>query len=108
MQIRKLPFRIILKCVLDCLILDNSLGNKLGYHFLDEIQKHNKKLFVPKIILSSDPSREARLKALSNGADDYFTKPLDIEEISIRNCETFGIKTDIRAICFNRRINSGF
>lgn len=68
----------------DCLILDNSLVNKLGYQILEEIQKHNKKLFVPKIILSSDPSREARLKALSNGADDYFTKPLDVEEISIR------------------------
>jgi len=68
----------------DCLILDNSLVNKLGYQFLEEIQKHNQKLFVPKIILSSDPSREARLKALSSGADDYFTKPLDIEEISIR------------------------
>lgn len=68
----------------DCLILNAQLPNKNGFQILEEIQKHNSKIFVPKLLLSSDTSREARMNAYKSGADDFIIKPLDLEELTIR------------------------
>ncbi|WP_312097168.1 response regulator [Niallia sp.] len=68
----------------DCIIIDINLPNKTGLDVLEDIQKHTKHSFVPKIICSIDNSREKRIAAYKKGADDYFEKPLDMEEFLIR------------------------
>lgn len=68
----------------DCIIIDINLPIKTGLDILDDIQKHTKHSFVPKIICSIDNSREKRIAAYKKGADDYIEKPLDIEEFLIR------------------------
>lgn len=68
----------------DCIIIDINLPIKTGLDVLDDIQKHTKHSFVPKIICSIDNSREKRIAAYKKGADDYIEKPLDMEEFLIR------------------------
>jgi two-component system, cell cycle response regulator len=65
----------------DCLIIEMDLANK--YSILEDIQKHNDHLFVPKIVISKKDDRETRISAYKRGADDFMTKPLDIEELII-------------------------
>ncbi|MDF2903103.1 MAG: response regulator diguanylate cyclase/phosphodiesterase [Bacillus sp. (in: firmicutes)] len=68
----------------DCLILNAKLPTKNGFQILEEIQEHNGRLFIPKIILSSQNDKETRLDAFKTGADDFIEKPYDIEELLIR------------------------
>jgi two-component system, cell cycle response regulator len=68
----------------DCLIIDVFLPIKNGFQILDDIHKHNKQKFIPKIMISSDTTRETRLNAYRTGADDFIAKPIDIEELIIR------------------------
>ncbi|MFD2442984.1 diguanylate cyclase [Bacillus sp. CGMCC 1.16607] len=68
----------------DCLIIDVNLPYKNGFQILEAIQMHNKQKFIPKIMISIDQSRDTRLNAYKKGADDFITKPIDIEEFIIR------------------------
>ena len=64
----------------DCLILDIQLPQKDGFQVLQEIQEHNEKYFIPTIMISVKNNKQVRIKAYQNGADDFFKKPIDIEE----------------------------
>lgn len=64
----------------DCLILDVQLPSKTGFQILDDIQQHNEKYFIPKIMISIQNDKESRLKAYKMGADDFIGKPIDVEE----------------------------
>ena len=65
----------------DCLIIDVDLANR--YHILEGIQNHNDHLFVPKIAISKSNDRETRMSAYKKGADDFMSKPIDIEELIV-------------------------
>lgn len=64
----------------DCIIVDYHLKSN-GLQLLDEIHKLK---FVPTIMTSMDYSREIRMDAFRNGADDFIQKPFDIEEFVVR------------------------
>lgn len=68
----------------DCLIIDVNLPGKNGFQFLEDLQHHLDKLFIPTIMISIENNRETRLKAIESGADDFIEKPLDIEEFVLR------------------------
>jgi two-component system, cell cycle response regulator len=68
----------------DCLIIDVNLPTKNGFQILEDIQRHNKQKFIPKIMISTDLTRETRLNAYKMGADDFIPKPIDLEEFIIR------------------------
>ena len=68
----------------DCVIIDLHLPNKDGIEILEALQKHTSKMFVPKIIVSILDDKEIRLNAFRKGADDFITKPIDLEELTVR------------------------
>ncbi len=68
----------------DCLILDIQLPQKDGFQVLQEIQEHNEKYFIPTIMISVKNNKQVRIKAYQNGADDFFEKPIDIEEFVVK------------------------
>ncbi|MCA1034011.1 diguanylate cyclase [Bacillus infantis] len=68
----------------DCLIIDVNLPGKSGFHVLEDIQKHTNKKFIPKLIISIMNDRETRIKAYRLGADDFISKPIDLEEFLIK------------------------
>lgn len=78
--------------IYDIVILDLMLPKMNGYDVLSKLRKtgHN----VPVIILSAKTELEDKLLGFMNGADDYVTKPFEIQELVMR----------IQAIC-RRNLN---
>lgn len=65
----------------DLVILDINLPDTLGYNLCEEMQKINN-VFI--LMLTSRIDFEDKKTGFSKGADDYLTKPFDVEELGFR------------------------
>jgi DNA-binding response OmpR family regulator len=72
---------------IDLIISDIKMPKRDGYEFLEELRKHQDKIGVPFIFLTSNTERSQIRKGMNIGADDYITKPFDTNELisSIRS-----------------------
>ncbi|GGP11259.1 response regulator transcription factor [Oceanobacillus neutriphilus] len=65
----------------DMLLLDLMLPGMSGDEILAKIAEQSN---IPVIIISAKADQETKIGMLRTGADDYITKPFDIEEVSAR------------------------
>ncbi len=65
----------------DLVILDINLPDTTGLQLCREMQAATN---VCVLMLTSSTDQAAKLKVLSDGADDYMTKPFDLEELAVR------------------------
>lgn len=65
----------------DMVLLDLMLPGLSGEEILRKVTKESN---VPVIIISAKLGTQTKIDALRAGADDYITKPFDIEEVSAR------------------------
>jgi len=65
----------------DLVILDINLPDTLGYNLCQEMQNQND-VFI--LMLTSRTDVEDKKKGFLIGADDYLTKPFDLEELEFR------------------------
>lgn len=79
---------------IDIVLLDLMLPGKSGEEVLQEIRKQYK---VPVIIISAKEELGIRPRLLRAGADDFITKPFDLDEVLAR------IEVNVRRV---REINS--
>ncbi|WP_300300685.1 response regulator transcription factor [Ferrovibrio sp.] len=63
------------------MLLDLSMPKMRGEDVLAAVRKRSR---VPIIVVSGEEDRNAKVEALSNGADDYITKPFDVAELVAR------------------------
>lgn len=69
----------------DLILLDLKMPAMDGYAVLETLGRALDPLdFLPVIVLTADPSRSARHRALGLGAKDYLTKPFDLFEVALR------------------------
>lgn len=66
----------------DIVVLDLGLPKMSGLTVLSSIREKN--IAVPVLILTALDSVDDRVKGLDAGADDYMTKPLDLDELNAR------------------------
>jgi two-component system alkaline phosphatase synthesis response regulator PhoP len=66
----------------DMILLDVMLPEMNGFDVCEEIRKENKE--VPVLFLTAKGSGEDRIQGLKLGADDYLTKPFNLEELLLR------------------------
>jgi two-component system response regulator QseB len=66
----------------DIIVLDLNLPRVSGLVVLQEMRANGIK--TPVLILTARDSVEDRVKGLDTGADDYLTKPFDLDELSAR------------------------
>lgn len=66
----------------DIIVLDLGLPRVSGLTVLQELRANN--ITTPVLILTARDSVEDRVKGLDSGADDYLTKPFDLDELSAR------------------------
>ena len=70
------------KEVFDWCVLDVMLPEMDGFELAKKIRETNK--HIPIIFLTARSMQEEKLEGLSLGADDYITKPFNIEELSLK------------------------
>jgi PleD family two-component response regulator len=68
----------------DLIVLDIVLPDIDGYEVCRSLRKSTRTSHIPVIFLTQKDERGDRLQGLELGADDYITKPFDIEELKLR------------------------
>lgn len=68
----------------DLIIADVSMPGMDGWELCSQIRSNPFTSFIPFIFLSSKAEAPDRIKGLTMGADDYLTKPFDMEELMAR------------------------
>lgn len=68
----------------DLVILDIRLPDIDGYEVAKRLRENRRTSGIPIIFLTEKRSRSDRLQGLELGADDYITKPFDIQELRLR------------------------
>jgi PleD family two-component response regulator len=66
------------------IVLDIMLPDIDGYEVCTRLRKTTRTSHVPIIFLTQKDERSDRIAGLELGADDYITKPFDIEELRLR------------------------
>ncbi len=66
----------------DICVIDVVIPLKDGFQLAQEIREQNP--FVPLLFISSNTLPKHRIKAFKIGADDYITKPINVEELQLR------------------------
>lgn len=66
------------------IILDINLPDINGYEVCKKLRSEQTTKHIPIIFLTSKDDRRDRLAGLELGADDFLTKPFDIEELRLR------------------------
>jgi DNA-binding response OmpR family regulator len=65
----------------DLVLLDLMLPGMNGEEFLQDIRHHST---IPVIVISAKNDQNSKLELLTNGADDYISKPFDVKELLAR------------------------
>jgi diguanylate cyclase (GGDEF)-like protein len=68
----------------DLIVLDIMLPDMDGYTVCRELRTTTRTRHIPIIFLTQKDERSDRIQGLELGADDYITKPFDIEELKLR------------------------
>jgi DNA-binding response OmpR family regulator len=68
----------------DLIMLDIMLPDMNGYDVCRELRTATRTKHIPVIFLTQRDERSDRIAGLELGADDYVTKPFDIEELKLR------------------------
>lgn len=69
----------------DLVLLDLHMPHLSGFDVLSAIRQQTQPDdFIPILVLTADASAESRARALSEGAHDFLTKPLDALEVRLR------------------------
>ncbi|MBT3391203.1 MAG: response regulator [Chloroflexi bacterium] len=66
------------------IVLDIMLPDIDGYEVCRQLRTSTRTSHIPVIFLTQKDERSDRLQGLELGADDYITKPFDIEELKLR------------------------
>ena len=66
------------------IVLDIMLPDIDGYEVCRQLRTNTRTSHIPIIFLTQKDERSDRLQGLELGADDYITKPFDIEELKLR------------------------
>lgn len=68
----------------DVLLLDIMLPKMNGFDVCRALKSGASTAGIPVIMVTSLASREDRLRGIEAGADDFLTKPIDIQEVALR------------------------
>jgi DNA-binding response OmpR family regulator len=66
------------------ILLDVMLPDMDGYDICDKLRNMSLTKYIPILFLTQKDERSSKVKGLQLGADDYITKPFDIDELRLR------------------------
>ena len=81
------PTRAVATCQAfepDLVLLDLHMPRMSGLDVISAIRERKSESYLPVLMLTADISSEAKVRALSAGANDFLTKPFDRTEVELR------------------------
>ncbi len=72
------------KTLPDLIILDVMMPNMNGYAFCRQIKNDIKTKIIPVLMITALREENDKLNAIESGADDFFSKPVDINKLRFR------------------------
>ncbi|MEH6632042.1 MAG: response regulator transcription factor [Halopseudomonas aestusnigri] len=78
----------------DLIILDWMLPDQQGIYFLKEARKRG--VTIPVLMLTARTATSEKIEGLDGGADDYLTKPFDLDELFAR-LRSLGRRREVKA-----------
>ncbi|ACO03464.1 MAG TPA: two-component system response regulator [Persephonella sp.] len=69
---------------IDIILMDLMMPKLDGFSALEVLKNNEKTKYIPVIILTAAEDTESRIKGIELGADDFFTKPINIHELKLR------------------------
>ncbi len=80
------------------ILCDVMLPGMNGFEFCEKVKSHSKTRHIPLILLSALSDQENQLTGLKHGADDYITKPFDIQHliVKIKNLIELRLKLQVK------------
>jgi DNA-binding response OmpR family regulator len=72
------------KTLPDLIILDVMMPNMNGYEFCRHIKRDIKTRTIPVLMITSLKEEKDKLNAIESGADDFLSKPVDINKLRSR------------------------
>jgi signal transduction histidine kinase/DNA-binding response OmpR family regulator/streptogramin lyase len=88
--------RLARELVPDCIISDIMMPGLDGHALCRSLKSDPELDFVPVILLTAKAGREHKLEGLAEGADDYLTKPFDVDEVVARVGNLIGSRQRLR------------
>ncbi len=68
----------------DLVLLDGSMPGCDGYEVCRQLKSDSRTALIPVVIITGDDSVADRVRGAEVGADDFFTKPFDVTELTAR------------------------
>lgn len=68
----------------DLVLLDLHMPHRDGFAVLEDLRARLQSGYLPVLVMTADLTRETRERALSSGAKDFLTKPMDPTEVDLR------------------------
>ncbi len=81
----------------DVVITDLMMPNICGDELCNKLKHDEKTSHIPIILLTAVHSKESEIESLKRGADDYITKPFDIEVLDQKVMNMMRLKEKIRS-----------
>jgi len=76
--------RLIREALPNLILLDVGLPDIEGYELFQRFRQRVRSRYIPVIFLTRRSRKSDRIAGLQLGADDYITKPFDLEELYLR------------------------
>ena len=76
----------------DLILMDARMPKMDGFEATEKLKSNDTTKQIPVIIVTALASREDKIKGISKGANDFVTKPVDLEELSLRIRNNLEIK----------------
>lgn len=89
-------WEIALNIIPDIIISDVLMPDVDGYEFCKKIKKDERTSHIPILLLTALHSKEHEMKGLSCGADDYITKPFDLNILQTKVDNMLSIRNSLK------------
>lgn len=88
---------LALQSVPDLILSDVMMPRLNGHDLCERLKSHPQTSHIPVLLLTAKSSQSEKLEGLKRGADDFLSKPFDVEELNVRMANLIRARSTAKA-----------